>query len=363
MKRLHNFYAGPAALPLPALERAHAELFDFAGAGMSVLEISHRSKEYDAVHQEAIALLRELMGVPDSHHVLFLQGGASTQFAMLPMNLIPAGGSADYLLTGEWSEKALKEANIVASGRTAATTKREDGTYTRVVKNGEYQVDPRAAYLHYTTNNTIFGTQYHWLPEAEGKPLIADMSSDILSYPVDVTKFGMIYAGAQKNLGPSGVTVVIIRQDLVEGANKKLPTMLKYETHAKKNSLYNTCPTFGIYLLRNVLAWVKDQGGVAAVAAVNDAKARTLYGAIDGSGGFYRGTADPDSRSKMNITFRLQTPELEEMFVAEAKKRDFIGCKGHRSVGGIRISTYNAVSLASIEALVAFMKEFQQSRG
>lgn len=360
MKRVHNFYAGPAALPLPALERAYEELFDFSGAGMSVLEISHRSKEYDAVHNEAIALLRELMGIPENYHVLFVQGGASTQFATLPMNLIPAGGSADYLITGAWSEKALKEANIVARGRAAVSTKGDNG-YVRVPKSDEYEVDPQAAYLHYTSNNTIYGTQYHWVPEAAGKPLIVDMSSDILSYPMDVSKFGVIYAGAQKNLGPSGVTVVIIRKDLVDNANQNLPTMFKYATHAKKNSLYNTCPTFGIYLLRNVLSWVKDQGGVTAVEKVNTAKATTLYGAIDGSDGFYRGTADVDSRSKMNITFRLKTTELEEAFIAEAKKRDFIGCKGHRDVGGIRISTYNAVSLASVEALVEFMKEFQNS--
>jgi phosphoserine aminotransferase len=359
MARVINFNAGPAALPLAALERAERELVDFGGTGMSIMEHSHRGKAYEAVHNEAISLVRELLAVPDDYHVLLLQGGASQQFAVLPMNLLPAGKSADYVLTGAWSQKALKEAKLVGSARAAGSTE-VDKKFARIPKQAELSLDASAAYLHITSNNTIFGTQWHWWPEAGSVPLIADMSSDIMWRPIDVTKFGLIYAGAQKNLGPSGVTLVLARKELVEAGRKDIPVIFQYRTHVENNSLYNTPPTFGIYLLRNVLSVLRDGGGLQAVEKQNRDKAQLLYGAIDARPDFYRCPVDADSRSTMNIVFNLPTPELEAEFVSAAQKRGMIGLKGHRSVGGIRASTYNAVSLEWVQALVDFMQEFHK---
>lgn len=361
MTRAYNFNAGPSALPLPVLQKAQAELVDFRGAGMSVMEMSHRGKEYEAVHNQAIALLRELMGIGPDHEVLFLQGGASLQFAMIPMNFLPPGGKAAYVLTGSWAEKAYAEAKPLGAVYEAASAK--DGNYTRIPAPAELKYSPDDAYLHLTSNNTIFGTQWHTFPDTGSVPLIADMSSDILARPVDVDKFALIYAGAQKNLGPAGVTVVILRKDLLAKANPAIPTILRYATHAKDNSLYNTPPTFAIYLVGLVLDWVKEQGGLAAIHRRNLDKAGLVYDAIDASGGFYRGHAAPDSRSLMNITFRLPSEDLEKQFLDQAKKAGFIGLAGHRSVGGCRASAYNAVPPEACRALADFMTHFQNQNG
>jgi len=362
--RAINFNAGPAGLPLPALERARDELLDFNGSGMSIMEHSHRGKEYDAVHQEAIALLTELLGIPDSHQVLFLQGGASLQFAMVPMNFLEPGSSADYIMTGAWSEKALDEAKLVGTPRVAATTKNaESKTYTRIPKPEEIQLDPKARYVHLTSNNTIFGTQWMTFPDTGKVPLIADMSSDFLWRPTDVSRFGMIYAGAQKNIGPSGLVVVVARKDLIASGRKDIPKILRYSTHAEANSLYNTPPTFAIYLARNVLAWIKAEGGLVGMERRNREKGELLYGAIDRMKDFYRCPVERESRSYMNIVFRLPSEALEEKFVAEAKKERMVGLKGHRSVGGIRVSAYNAVSVQDIRTLVSFMETFARANG
>lgn len=357
MKRAYNFNAGPAALPFEVLQEAQAELLDFRGTGMSVMELSHRSKDYDAVHEEAGQLLRKLMGIPEDYEVLFLQGGASLQFAMVPLNLLNEGQTANYILTGSWSEKALDEAVKVGSTKIGASTKEEK--YRRIPALSELEIDGAEAYVHITSNNTIYGTQWKEFPDTKGVPLVADMSSDILSRPVEVRQFGLIYAGAQKNLGPSGVTVVIIRKDLLSRSKGELPTMLNYNTHAKSRSLYNTPPTFGIYLLGKVLRWVERQGGVAAMAEHNELKAKILYDAIDQSNGFYRGHAEPASRSTMNVTFNLATEELEKEFLAEAKEAGFVGLAGHRSIGGCRASIYNAVPREACEALRDFMLAFK----
>ncbi len=359
MARVKNFNAGPSALPLAAIERAQAELLDVGGSGMSVLEHSHRGKVYEAIHNEAIALVRELLSVPENYDVLFLQGGASQQFAVVPMNLLPAGSSADYVVTGTWAKKAYGEAKSVGQVRVAATTEK-DGKFPRIPSQAQLQLDPNAAYVHICSNNTIAGTQWQTFPEVGSVPLIADMSSDIMSRPLDVSRFGVIYAGAQKNLGPSGVTVVIIRKDLVEGARKDIPKIFQYRTQAAENSLYNTPPTFGIYLLRNVLAHVKSLGGLAAMQAHNEKKAALLYAAIDGRPELYSSPVDRDSRSLMNVVFNVTTPELEAEFVAAAQKQGMVGLKGHRSVGGVRASIYNAAELAWIEALVDFMNNFKK---
>jgi phosphoserine aminotransferase len=357
MARVHNFNAGPAGLPLPALERAQRELIDFEGTGMSIMEHSHRGKAYEGVHNEAISLLRELLGVSEDYHVLFLQGGASQQFAVVPMNLLPAGRSADYILTGGWSEKAYEEAKQLGTVRVAATTE-ADKRYLRIPRQAELQLEGSAAYVHMTTNNTLFGTQWHWLPDTGKVPLVADMSSDFLWRKVDVSRFGLIYAGAQKNIGPSGVTVVIIRKDLVDGGRKDIPTIFRYATHASNNSLYNTPPTFGIYLVRNVLAYTKEIGGLDEIERRNRRKGEILYGAIDANPDFFRAPVEKESRSFMNVVFRLPTEELEKRFIAEAAKEGMVGLAGHRSTGGVRVSTYNAVEIASIEYLVNFMKAF-----
>jgi phosphoserine aminotransferase len=361
--RAINFNAGPAGLPLPALERARDEFIDFQGSGMSILEHSHRGKEYEAVHDEAIALFTRLLGIADTHQVLFLQGGASQQFAMVPMNFLPKDGSADYVLTGTWSEKALDEAKIVGNPRVAATTCGADKRYVRIPRQAELQLDPKAAFVHITSNNTIFGTQWHAWPQVDGVPLVADMSSDFLWRPTDVSRFAMIYAGAQKNLGPSGVTVVILRKDFMARGRKDIPKIFRYTTFAENNSLYNTPPTFAIYLMRNVLAWIEQQGGLVAMERRNNEKAEILYGALDRMSGFYRAPVEKAARSTMNIVFRLPTEELDDRFVAEAKKQRMVGLKGHRSAGGIRVSAYNAVSAENIRTLVSFMESFAKANG
>jgi phosphoserine aminotransferase len=359
MARAKNFNAGPAALPVRALEQARDELLDFQGTGMSIIEHSHRGKAYEAVHDEALGLVRELLGVPDTYDVLFLQGGASQQFAVIPMNLLPAGKSADYIVTGTWSKKALSEAKTLGATRVAATTE-VDGKFPRIPKQAELDLDPAAAYVHLTSNNTIAGTQWHAFPDVGNVPLVADMSSDILWRPIDVSRFGLIYAGAQKNIGPSGLALVIIRKDLVESGRKDIPKIFQYRTHAAEKSLYNTPPTFSIYLMRNVLALMKETGGLAAMEQRNREKADLVYRAIEARPGFYRSPVDPDSRSTMNIVFNLPTPELEAEFVAAAQKEGLVGLKGHRSVGGIRASVYNAAELDWVQALVDFMAAFHK---
>lgn len=360
MKRAYNFNAGPSALPLAVLEKAQKELVDFQNTGMSVMELSHRSKEYEAVHNRAKELLYELLQIPENYDILFLQGGASTQFSMIPMNLLQEGQVANYVLTGSWSEKALKEAKKVGATHVSASSKDEKHNFIPSLEN--IQLSENAAYLHITSNNTIYGTQWKVFPKVD-VPLIADMSSDILSRPLPVEDFGMIYAGAQKNLGPSGVTVVIIRKDLIGKEDENIPTMLKYSTHAEKNSLYNTPPTFGIYMLSLVLEWVKEQGGVEAIEKANEEKAAILYDAIDESNGFYVGHAKEDSRSLMNVTFNLSDSELEKQFLQEAKEKGFVGLNGHRSIGGCRASIYNAVPKEACIALRDFMVEFQKQHG
>ena len=364
--RAMNFNAGPAALPLAAvflaaLERAQRELCDVEGTGMSIMEHSHRGKTYEAVHNQAISLVRELLSVPADYDVLLLQGGASQQFAMVPMNLLPQGKSADYVLTGSWSQKAYKEAKQVGTARVAASTE-ADKKFTRIPKQSELELDPNAAYVHITSNNTIFGTQWQTFPNTGDVPLIADMSSDMMWRGFDVSKFGLIYAGAQKNLGPSGVVLLIVKKSLVEASRKDIPFIFQYRTHAENNSLYNTPPTFGVYILRNVLETVKQGGGLAAIEKHNREKAALLYAAIDSRPDFFRCPVDKDSRSVMNVVFTLPTPELEAEFLAEAGKRKMIGLKGHRSVGGIRASIYNAVGKEWIEALVSLMQDFQKGK-
>ncbi len=354
IERVHNFNPGPAALPLEALEAMRDGFMDFGG--MSVLEISHRSREFGAIIDEARELLRELMSIPAGYDILFLQGGAAHQFAMVPLNLMDE--TADYAITGSWSEKALAEAKAVGRPAVAFTSKEEG--FARVPGKGEVNITDGASYLHITSNNTIFGTQYREFPDAGGVPLIADMSSDILSRPVDVGCFGLIYAGAQKNLGPAGVTCVIIREDLANRSCRELPKILRYSSHAEEGSLYNTPPVFAIYAMMHCLRWVKAEGGVAEMERRNAAKAAMLYEAIDSSP-FYEGVAEKGSRSAMNVTFRLPEEGLTERFVAEAKKRAIVGIKGHRSVGGLRASIYNAVGSGSVKALVAFMKEFERT--
>lgn len=357
MKRAYNFNAGPAALPTAVLEYAQAELVDYHGMGMSILEISHRSKEYEYVHNHAKHLLCQLLSIPDDYEVLFLQGGASMQFAMIPLNFLLPGTTANYILTGYWSEKALAEATRLGSTFVGGSS--ADSNYSYIPELDQLKLYPSHAYVHITSNNTIYGTQWHQFPDTKGVPLIADMSSDILSRPIDVSQFALIYAGAQKNLGPAGVTVVILRKDLLKNVPEQVPTMLRYSTHIAANSLYNTPPTFAIYLLDKVLEWVGEQGGVAAIAQQNQLKAEMLYEVIDHSDGFYRGHAHPQSRSCMNVTFTLPTKELETEFLAAAREQGFVGLNGHRAVGGCRVSIYNAVPVAACEALREFMLQFK----
>ena len=361
MDRIFNFSAGPATLPLEVLETARDELVNWHGSGMSVMEMSHRGKEYMSIHAEAEADLRELLAIPANYKVLFLQGGATAQFAAIPMNLLRGKTSADYLNTGEWSKKAIKEAKKYCTVNVVASS--EDRNFSYAPAQSQWKLDPNAAYVHFTQNETIGGVEIFWTPETGNVPLVADMSSDILSRPVDVSKFRMIYAGAQKNLGPAGVTLVIIKKSFLATANPQLPTMLKYGTFAKENSLYNTPPTFGIYLMGLVLEWMKQQGGLTAITGRNEAKAALIYDAIDASNGFYKGHAVPAARSRMNITFNLATEELEKKFLAEAKQAGFVGLAGHRSVGGCRASAYNAVPLESCQALRELMLKFQKENG
>jgi phosphoserine aminotransferase len=358
--RIFNFSAGPAVLPVEVLEEAQRDLMALPGVGMSILEISHRSKAFDEVIEGCEADLRALAGIPANYHVLFLQGGASLQFSMVPMNLLPPGGSADYIVTGSWSEKAVKEAKRVGSVKIAASTAAEN--FVRVPKQSELTLDPAAAYVHYTTNNTIFGTEWHYVPEVGGVPLVADTSSDMFSRPIDVGRYGLIYAGAQKNLGPSGLTLVIIRDDLVARTPASLATMLQYGVHVENKSMYNTPPVFGVYIMRLVLKWLLKEGGLAAIDLRNARKAQKLYAEIDRTG-YYRGHALQDSRSRMNVTFRLPSEDLEKKFVKESTAAGLDGLKGHRSVGGLRASVYNAFPEAGVDALVSFMQEFERRNG
>jgi phosphoserine aminotransferase len=358
--RLFNFAAGPAVLPVAVLEEAQRDLLTLPGVGMSVTEISHRSKTFDEIIQGADADFRALAGVPDGYHVLFLQGGASLQFSMVPMNLLGSGATADYIVTGSWSKKAAKEAKKVGLVNVAGTTEREN--FARIPRPDELTLTKGAAYVHMTSNNTIFGTQWKSVPEIGDVPLVCDASSDILSRPIDVSKYGLIYAGAQKNLGPSGLTVVVLRDDLARRGLESLPAMLNYATHVEHKSLYNTPPVFGIYVLRLVLKWLLANGGLSAMAETNERKAAKLYDEIDRTG-FFRGHAAKDSRSLMNVTFRLPTEELEQRFVKEATAAGFSGLKGHRSVGGLRASIYNAFPEAGVDALVEFMQAFEKKNG
>jgi len=359
MKRIYNFSAGPATLPTEVLEDAQKELLDYQGSGMSIMEMSHRGKYYDAAHQEALANFRELLAVPEEYSILFMQGGATSQFSYVPMNLRAEGETADYINSGAWSKKAIAEAKILGNTHIAADCGSE--IPTRQARQEELDLTPGAAYLHCCSNETISGAQIKEFPVSDA-PLVCDMSSDILCRPLDISKFGLIYAGAQKNLGPAGVTLVIIRNDLADRVPETVPAMFRYSTHLKADSLYNTPPTFGIYLLCLVSRWLKAKGGVASMEELNERKAGKLYDAIDASG-FYSGTAVPEFRSTMNVTFRLPTEELEKTFIAEAAKQDMDGLKGHRSVGGIRASIYNAFPEAGVDALVAFMKDFEQAHG
>jgi phosphoserine aminotransferase len=361
MKRVHNFNAGPSALPLSALEQARDELLDFEGSGMSIMEHSHRGKEYERVHDEVLGTLRELLAVPDTHDILLLQGGAHQQFAQIPMNFLRQGQSADYVITGGWAERALDEAKNVGTVRVAATTQ-VDKVYRRIPKENELELDPNAAYVHITSNNTLFGSQWQKFPNTKA-PLVADMSSDIMSRPLDIAQFGLIYAGAQKNIGPSGITVVIVKKDLVAGGRTDIPKFFRYSTHAKERSLYHTPPTFSVYLARNVLRWIKGLGGLAAIEKRNREKTDLLYATIDQYPELYRAPVEKESRSRMNIVFTLPSEDIEKRFLAEAQKRECIGLKGHRSVGGIRVSTYNAVEPASVKVLCDFMHEFAKTAG
>ena len=358
--RVYNFSAGPAVLPLPVLEEARRDLIALPGVGMSVMEISHRSKAFDEIIQGAEADMRKLGGIPDNYKVLFLQGGASLQFSMVPMNLLTPGSTADYIVTGDWGKKALKEAKKVGATKVAGST--ETGNFKRVPQQSELTLTPGAAYVHMTSNETIHGVQWHSLPDAGDVPLVSDASSDIFSRPIDVSKYGLIYAGAQKNLGPSGVTVVIVRDDLLSRSADSLPSMLNFKTEAENGSLYNTPACFGIYILRLVLKWLSGLGGLAAVAKINERKAKVLYDELDRTE-FWKPHADRDSRSQMNVTFRLPNEDLEKLFVKESTAAGFDGLKGHRSVGGLRASIYNAFPEQGITDLVGFMKQFEKKHG
>lgn len=358
--RLFNFSAGPAVMPLPVLEEAQRDLIALPGVGMSVMEISHRSKTFEDILARAVADMRELAGIPDNYKVLFLQGGASTQFSMVPMNLLTSGTTADYIVTGDWGKKAFKEAKKSGTVKLAGTT--EEGQFARVPRQHELQLTPGASYVHFTSNETIHGNQWFYLPDVGGAPLVCDMSSDVFSRPIDVAKYGLIYAGAQKNLGPSGVTVVIIREDLLARSTDALPSMMNYKIHADNGSMYNTPPAFGIYILGLVLKWMKGLGGLKAIEAINERKAAALYTELDRTG-FWKPHAQKDCRSRMNVTFRLGTEELEKTFIKEATAAGFDGLKGHRAVGGIRASIYNAFPEEGVSALVEFMREFEKRHG
>lgn len=360
-KRIYNFSAGPAILPEEVLLEAQKDLFALPGVGMSIMEISHRSKTYDAIHAEAKEGLKKLLDIPDDYAILFLQGGASLQFSMIPMNLMPPKNKADYISTGSWSKKAIKEAKRVGTVNIAASS--EETTFNRIPKQEELKLESDAAYVHFTSNNTIYGTQFQKEPEVGNVPLICDASSDILHKKIDLKKYGLIYAGAQKNIGPSGVTLVIIRKDLLERCSDDLPTMLNFKTHVEKDSLFNTPNTFGIYFIMLVTRHLLKLGGLNKMYEINKHKAELLYKCIDESGGYYKCHAEKESRSLMNVTFNLATPEMEKKLIDEATKAGFNGLKGHRSVGGLRASIYNAFPTKGVEDLVTFMNDFQKNNG
>jgi phosphoserine aminotransferase len=359
MRNVFIFNPGPSVLPEPVLESTSKAVLNFAGTGMSIMEVSHRSKQFDSLLVETVGLLKKVMQIPDNYKILFLQGGASLQFAMIPINLLSVGKVADYLDTGYFASNAIKEAKLIGKVNVAASTK--DLNYTRLPAPGEIKLTKDAAYCHITSNNTIYGSQWQTFPDTSDVPLVADMSSDILSRKVDVSKFGLIYAGAQKNMGPAGVTCVIIREDLVGKAPENTPSMLKYKTHVEKNSCYNTCPVTAIFVVHEVLKWLEGMGGVSEMEKINNKKAELIYGILDNST-FYKGKVEKGSRSKMNIPFKLPTEELDNEFLAQASKKAFIGLKGHRSVGGIRVSMYNAMPLDGVQKLADFMKEFEKSK-
>lgn len=348
-------------LPQEVLEQAQAEMLDWNGSGMSVMEMSHRGKEFMSIAEQAEADLREIMAIPSNYKVLFLQGGASSQFAMIPMNLLRGKSGADYVDTGDWSAKAIKEARRFADVNVVASTK--EGNYTSVPAFDSWNRNSDAAYLHYTPNETIRGVEFGWIPETGDVPLVADMSSTILSRPVDVSKYGLIYAGAQKNIGPAGLTIVIVREDLLGDAMDGTPTMFNYQTHADSGSMYNTPPTYGWYLAGLVFQWIREKGGLAAMAAINQRKAEKLYAAIEASGGFYNSPVANDCRSWMNVPFTLSNADLDKAFLAEAAESGLTTLEGHRSVGGMRASIYNAMPEAGVDALVAFMQAFAQKNG
>lgn len=356
--RVYNFNPGPATLPLEVLKEAQAEFLNFNNSGMSILEISHRAKQYAEVHTKAKADIKELMGLGDDYEVLFCQGGASTQFAMVPLNFASKEHPGNYVLSGSFATKAYKEAELLGVGEIAASSK--DREFRHIPTQDELKINPEAAYVHLCYNNTIYGTEYNYVPDTKGVPLFADMSSDMLSRPVDFKKFDLIYAGVQKNLGPAGVVLVVAKKELLAKSPETLPTMFRYSTFLKKDSLYNTPPAFCIYMVGKVAAWIKAQGGLAEMEKRNKKKAALLYDAIDNSNGFYRGHADKDSRSFMNVTFRLPNEELEAKFVAEALANGLSGVKGHRSVGGMRASIYNAMPYEGALKLAEFMDKFRQ---
>jgi phosphoserine aminotransferase len=357
VKRVYNFNAGPATLPLAVLKKAQEELLDYKDTGMSIMETSHRAKEFDDVIKEASSLMKEVYGIPDGYKVLWLQGGASSQFFMIPKNLMLPGQGADYVNTGTWSKKAIKEAKLIGDVNVVASS--EDKNFSYIPKGINFSSNP--SYIHITSNNTIFGTQWQEYPDCGDIPMAADLSSDIMSRKMDVGKFGLIYAGAQKNMGPSGVCAVIIREDLIGRGSDNLPTMLKYKTHSEKDSLFNTPPCFPIYICKLVLEWVKENGGVEGAEQRNRQKAEAIYKVIDESGGYYTGHAEKDSRSIMNVTFRLPSDELGAKCISEAKERDLCGLKGHRSVGGMRASMYNAMPVEGALKLAEFLKEFKEN--
>ncbi|MFT3950606.1 MAG: 3-phosphoserine/phosphohydroxythreonine transaminase [Oscillospiraceae bacterium] len=357
MSRVYNFSAGPAILPEEVLRIAADEMLEYGTTGQSVMEMSHRSKEYQAIIDACEALLREVMGIPENYKVLFLQGGASSQFAMIPLNLMTKNGKADYVLTGQWATKAYKEGARYGEARVVASSK--DKTFSYIPELTKDMFDPEADYVHICQNNTIYGTKFAALPDVGDVPLVSDMSSCILSEPVDVSKFGLIYAGAQKNMGPAGLTVVIIREDLIGNAKDFTPTMFNYQTHSENGSMFNTPPTYGIYILKLVLDWVKAKGGLTAMKELNEKKAAVLYDFLDNSK-LFKATVFGDARSLMNIPFVTGSDELDAKFVTEAKKAGFINLKGHRSVGGMRASIYNAMPAEGVEKLVAFMKKFEE---
>lgn len=358
VKRVYNFYAGPATLPLPVLEKAQKDLLNFDGTGMSLMELSHRSKEYAKMHTGASSLVRELMGIPDDYKIMWLQGGASSQFYMVPLNLRVGKKPMEYVNTGVWSKKAIKEGKFYGDVKVVASS--EDETFSYIPKDIEFSGN--TAFAHITGNNTIYGTEYHeWPKVSSDVPLVCDMSSHIMDSVIDSKKFGVIYAGAQKNMGPAGVTLVIVRDDLLERVPENTPTMQKWKIHAEKDSLFNTGPCWAIYMCKLSLEHLKGLGGVSAMEKINRKKAKILYDAIDNSNGFYKGHAKKDSRSLMNVTFNLPTPELETKCVAEGLARDLVGLKGHRSIGGMRASIYNAMPVEGVQTLVEFMKEFQEN--